>query len=231
MILSLSCERLHAEFRGRRFEREDVRLLDFPGAEFILIGAGRNAEEVYGAKVTARREVDALPDIFRELQLRKERHPVRPLFEGIMAKRAESPYLSGARSTDWLKIKTIKRQEVVIIGFTAPRRSRQHFGSLVLAVRDDAAWRYVGHVGTGFSHTALAETHDKLWPLRTRSSPFGQRVKDEAVTTWVKPKLVAEVKFTEWTAAGEMRHPAFVGLRNDKKPEDVVVEKAVQPPS
>ena len=78
-------ERLHAEFRGRRFEREDVRLLDFPGAEFILIGAGRNAEEAYGAKVTARREVDALPDIFRELQLRKERHPVRPLFEGKWA--------------------------------------------------------------------------------------------------------------------------------------------------
>jgi len=150
--------------------------------------------------------------------------------EGIMAKRAESLYLSGARSTDWLKIKTVKRQEVVIVGFTAPRRSRQHFGSLVLAVRDDAAWRYVGHVGTGFSHAALGEIHGKLWPLRTRSSPFGERVKDEAATTWVKPKLVAEVKFTEWTAAGEMRHPAFVGLRNDKKPEDVVLEKAVQPP-
>src|SRR4029077_11335928 len=142
-----------------------------------------------------------------------------------------SQYLSGARSKDWLKIKTGKRQEAVIVGFTAPRRSRPHFGALVLAVRDKRTWRYIGHVGTGFSHAMLEELHGKLWPLHTAKSPFTQRVRDEAATTWVKPKLVAEVKFTEWTSAGEMRHPAFVGLRNDKKPEDVVVEKAVQPPS
>ena len=145
--------------------------------------------------------------------------------EGIMAKRAQSRYLSGARSKDWLKIKTGKRQEVVIVGFTAPRRSRPHFGSLVLAVRERDAWRYAGHVGTGFSHAMLEELHGKLWPLRTATSPFKQRVKDEATTTWVKPKLVAEVKFTEWTSGGEMRHPAFLGLREDKKPMDVVLEK------
>ncbi len=144
--------------------------------------------------------------------------------EGIMAKRAQSRYLSGARSKDWLKIKTGKRQEAVIVGFTAPRRSRPHFGALVLAVRDKDAWRYIGHVGTGFSHAMLEELHGKLWPLRTAKSPFTQRVKDESVTTWVKPKLVGEVKFTEWTSAGEMRHPAFLGLREDKKPMDVVLE-------
>ena len=146
-------------------------------------------------------------------------------FEGIMAKRANSLYLSGTRSADWLKIKTARRQEVVIVGFTAPRRSRPYFGSLVLAVREGGEWRYVGHVGTGFSHAALKELHGKLWPLRTGSSPFRHRVKDEAVTTWVKPKLVAEVKFTEWTAAGEMRHPAYLGVREDKGPEEVVREK------
>jgi bifunctional non-homologous end joining protein LigD len=108
--------------------------------------------------------------------------------EGIMAKRASSPYRSGERSTDWLKIKTAHRQEAVIVGFTAPRRSRPHFGALVLAVRDGKAWRYIGHVGTGFSHTVLEDLHGKLWPLRTDASPFKQRVKDEAVTTWVKPK-------------------------------------------
>jgi bifunctional non-homologous end joining protein LigD len=151
--------------------------------------------------------------------------------EGIMAKRARSQYMSGARSADWLKIKTIKRQEAVIVGFTAPRRSRPHFGSLVLAVRDGVAWRYVGHVGTGFSHAVLAHIHAKLWPLRTDSSPFNERVKDEANTTWVRPRLVAEVKFTEWTAAGEMRHPAFVGLRTDKKPEEVVLEKSTRQPA
>jgi bifunctional non-homologous end joining protein LigD len=149
----------------------------------------------------------------------------KQFLEGIMAKRADSLYLSGTRSGDWLKIKTARRQEVVIVGFTAPRRSRPYLGSLVLAVREGGEWRYVGHVGTGFSHAALEELHGELWPLRTGSSPFRQRVKDEAVTTWVKPKLVAEVKFTEWTAAGEMRHPAYLGVREDKRPEEVVREK------
>ncbi len=151
--------------------------------------------------------------------------------EGIMAKRAQSVYLSGARSTDWLKIKTVKGQEVVIVGFTAPRRSRSHFGSLVMAVRDGATWRYVGHVGTGFSHSALAEIHARLSPLRTDSSPFTRPVKDEATTTWVRPRIVAEVKFTEWTDAGEMRHPAFVGLRDDKTPEEVVLERPKRQPA
>jgi bifunctional non-homologous end joining protein LigD len=148
--------------------------------------------------------------------------------EGIMAKRADSRYLPGARSTDWLKIKTAKRQEVVIVGFTAPRRSRRYFGSLVLAVRDGAAWRYVGHVGTGFSQATLGELYAKLSPLRTDSSPFKERVKNEEATTWVKPRLVVEVKFAEWTAAEEMRRPAFVGLRQDKEPEEVVLEKGAQ---
>ena len=148
--------------------------------------------------------------------------------EGIMAKRADSTYSSGERTTNWLKIKTAKRQEVVIAGFTAPRGSRPHLGALVLAVRDEKQWRYVGHVGTGFCHAMLAELHEKLLPLMTPQSPFATSVKDEAVTTWVKPKLVAEVKFTEWTTAGEMRHPVFLGLRKDKRAEDVVREKELK---
>jgi bifunctional non-homologous end joining protein LigD len=150
--------------------------------------------------------------------------------EGIVAKRAGSGYLSGVRSKDWLKIKTAKRQEAVIVGFTAPRRSRPFFGALVLAVRDKEKWRYVGHVGTGFTHAMLEAIHAKLVPLRTRASPFGVRVRDEAATSWVKPRLVAEVKFAEWTAAGEMRHPSFLGLREDKKPDDVVMEKEADVP-
>jgi len=144
--------------------------------------------------------------------------------EGIMAKRAASPYLSGVRSKDWLKIKAGRRQEVVIVGFTAPRRSRKYLGSLVIAVRQGKEWRYAGRVGTGFSNKMLEELHAKLWPLRTATWPFKHRP-DEASTTWVKPKLVAEVKFTEWTSDGEMRHPAFLGLRSDKKAEDVVLER------
>ena len=91
--------------------------------------------------------------------------------EGIMAKRADSQYLSGARTDNWLKIKTSKRQEVVIAGFTAPRRTRPCFGALALAIREGKEWRFIGHVGTGFSHAALKELHGKLSKLKTASSP------------------------------------------------------------
>jgi len=145
--------------------------------------------------------------------------------EGIMAKRADSKYLSGSRTDNWLKIKTSKRQEVVIAGFTAPRRTRPFFGALALAVREKNGWRYIGHVGTGFSHKALENLHGKLIKLKSAKSPFQGRVKDETVTTWVKPVLVAEVKFTEWTTKGEMRHPVFLGLRADKRAEEVTRER------
>ena len=145
--------------------------------------------------------------------------------EGIMAKRADSTYLSGSRTDNWLKIKTAKRQEVIIAGFTAPKRTRPFFGALALAVREKNGWRYIGHVGTGFSHDTLEELHGKLIKLKAEKSPFAGKVKDEAVTTWVKPSLVAEVKFTEWTTKGEMRHPVYIGLRADKRAEDVTRER------
>jgi bifunctional non-homologous end joining protein LigD len=145
--------------------------------------------------------------------------------EGIMAKRADSRYLSGVRTDNWLKIKTSKRQEVVIAGFTAPRRTRPFFGALTLALRDGKEWRYIGHVGTGFSHETLRELHAKLIQLKVPKSPFPKKLRDESVTTWVKPQLVAEVKFTEWTSSGEMRHPVYLGLREDKRAEDVMLER------
>jgi bifunctional non-homologous end joining protein LigD len=145
--------------------------------------------------------------------------------EGIMAKRADSKYLSGVRTDNWLKIKTSKRQEVVVAGFTAPRRTRPCFGALALAIREGRDWRFIGHVGTGFSHATLKELHGKLIKLKTAKSPFPKRVRGEAITTWVKPTLVAEVKFTEWTNSGEMRHPVYLGLRSDKRAQDVVRER------
>jgi bifunctional non-homologous end joining protein LigD len=145
--------------------------------------------------------------------------------EGIMAKRVDSRYLSGARTDNWLKIKTSKRQEVVIAGFTAPRRTRPCFGALALAIREGKGWRFIGHVGTGFSHASLKELHGKLIKLKTATSPFPKKVRGDAVTTWVKPTLVAEVKFTEWTNSGEMRHPVYLGLRGDKRAEEVVRER------
>jgi bifunctional non-homologous end joining protein LigD len=145
--------------------------------------------------------------------------------EGIMAKRADSPYASGGRTSDWLKIKTAKRQEVVIAGFTAFKRTRPFFGALVLAVRENNAWRYIGHVGTGFSHKTLEELHGKLAKLEAAKSPFSAKVKDEGVTTWVEPSLVAEVKFAEWTSKSELRQPVYLGLRSDKQAMDVVRER------
>ena len=103
--------------------------------------------------------------------------------EGIKAKRADSSYVSGARTAFWLKIKTSNRQEVVIAGFTAPRRTRPFFGALALAVREKNGWRYIGHVGTGFSHETLEELHVQLMKLKAAKSPFLAKVKDQAVTT------------------------------------------------
>ena len=144
--------------------------------------------------------------------------------EGVMAKRAAGLYYSGKRTREWLKFKAVNEQEVVIVGYTAPRRSRKYFGALVLAVCQGSQWRYVGHAGTGFDEKMLRSLYEKMQPLKTKAKPIAAKVKDEAQTTWLQPRLVAEVKFTEWTDRGEMRHPVFLGLRSDKKATDVIRE-------
>ena len=138
----------------------------------------------------------------------------------MITKRAAGLYFSGKRTREWLKFKAVHEQEVVIVGYTEPRGSRKFFGSLVLAVRDKAnkRWFYAGHVGTGFDQAALKSIYETMQPLRTDKKPFDQKVKYESATTWLIPKLVGEVKFTEWTSEAEMRHPVFLGLRTDKKP-------------
>ena len=144
--------------------------------------------------------------------------------EGIMAKLASGRYHSGERTREWLKVKASQEQEVVIVGFTAPRRSRKYFGALVLAVREGKGWKYAGRAGTGFNAETLRSLHRMMVPLIVQTKPVPEKVPDEGSTTWVKPKLVAEVKFTEWTEAGEMRHPVFLGPRTDKKAIDVMRE-------
>jgi bifunctional non-homologous end joining protein LigD len=144
--------------------------------------------------------------------------------EGVMAKLASGRYHSGVRTREWLKVKASQEQEVVIVGFTAPRRSRKYFGALVLAVRDGKHWKYAGRAGTGFNAGTLRSLHQMMVPLITKVKPVAAKVPNEANTSWVKPKLVAEVKFTEWTAAGEMRHPVFLGLRTDKRATEVTRE-------
>ena len=146
--------------------------------------------------------------------------------EGVIAKRAAGLYYSGKRTREWLKFKAVHEQEVVIVGYTEPRRSRKYFGSLVLAVRDKVRkrWVYAGHVGTGFDQAALKSLYGTMQLVRTDKKPSDKKVKHENATTWLVRKLVGEVKFTEWTSEGEMRHPAFLGLRTDKKALDVIRE-------
>jgi len=139
--------------------------------------------------------------------------------EGMIAKRAASPYVQ-KRSSDWLKVKTIQRSEVVIGGYTEPRGARSYFGALVVGLYKERELHYVAHVGGGFNQQTLAEIYQLMQPLKTKQSPFVDAPKTNEPVQWLKPKLVAEVKFSEWTADARLRHPVFIGLRNDKKPED-----------
>lgn len=136
--------------------------------------------------------------------------------EGMMAKRAESKYVP-KRSNDWLKVKTVLRSEVAIGGYTQPRGTRSYFGSLVCGLYQHGDLRYVAHVGGGFNERTLASTYKLMQPLKTIKSPFVDAPKTNEPVQWIKPKLVAEVKFSEWTADHRLRHPVFVGLREDKK--------------
>lgn len=147
--------------------------------------------------------------------------------EGVMAKDGQSSYLSGQRSHAWLKIKTKQRQEVIICGFTAPRGSRAHFGALILGVYRNRQLQYVGHVGTGLNTADLASLKARLDKLIQPDSPFKQKPKTNMPVTWVKPKLVGEIEFSEWTREGLLRHPVFVGLRADKSAQEVYPEKTV----
>ena len=151
--------------------------------------------------------------------------------EGIVSKRKHAPYTSG-RGPAWLKVKCVARQEMVIGGYTDPEGARAEFGSLLLGVHDRAGrLLYAGRVGTGFDHATLRALGTRLRKLERRASPFapdGPRPPAHGVH-WVKPELVAEVAFTEWTRDGLLRHPAFQGLREDKPAAQVVREQSRAP--
>ncbi|MCS3797496.1 DNA ligase D [Niastella sp. OAS944] len=147
--------------------------------------------------------------------------------EGIIAKAAESPYTPTIRTKQWLKIKSNQRQEVVIGGFTESRGSRTHFGALVLGVYEKNKLMYVGHTGSGFTEQSLAAIYKKLKSLITPKPPFDKKPKTNMPCTWVKPVLVCEVKFSEWTNDNILRQPIFMGLREDKNAKDVHKENAV----
>ena len=145
--------------------------------------------------------------------------------EGIVGKVRTSPYRS-IRSREWVKIKAKQRQEFVIGGWTEPRGSRAEFGSLLIGYYDADTFRYAGHVGSGYDGKLLTSLMAKMKPLERKTSPFVDAPKPNTPAHWIKPQLVCEVTFTEWTRDNILRHPVFVGLRIDKDPKNVVRERA-----
>jgi DNA ligase D-like protein (predicted ligase) len=143
--------------------------------------------------------------------------------EGVIAKRADAPY-EGRRSSNWLKLKCARDQEFVIGGYTAPKRSRVGLGALMLGYYDDSDLVYAGKVGTGFDDDTLRSLHERLSRLEQTHPPFTKGLVRESGAHWVRPKLVAQVGFSEWTRDGKLRHPRYLGLRIDKKPDEVVRE-------
>jgi bifunctional non-homologous end joining protein LigD len=146
-------------------------------------------------------------------------------WEGLLAKRALAPYAPG-RSRDWLKLKCVWEQEFVIGGYTDPAGSRTDFGALLVGYYEDGLLKYAGRVGTGYSATTLRELGARLRQLETPESPFIDARPIPRSTHWSRPELVAQIGFAEWTNDGRLRQPRFLGLRDDKRPTEVVRERS-----
>ncbi|MBV4358976.1 non-homologous end-joining DNA ligase [Pinibacter aurantiacus] len=150
--------------------------------------------------------------------------------EGVMAKDMQSEYYVDHRSKSWLKIKNTQKLEAIICGFTEPRKSRKHFGAIILGKYNGNKLEYIGHSGSGFTEKTLKDLHQKLQPLVAKKPPFDTVPKTNMPVTWVKPQLVCEVTYTEWTQDRVLRHPIFLGLREDKKAATEKNEKVVAAP-
>ena len=201
-------------------------------------------EDVRGWPLTERRkrlETRVRPARSETLRLSEQvRGDARPLhararkegWEGLIAKEAKAPYQSGRRSPAWRKLKMVQQQEFVVGGWTEPRQSRQYFGALLLGVHDSkdpqAPLTYVGHTGTGFDQAELGRVWKLLKARETQASPFRERIKTNEPAHWARPDLVAQVRFTEWTDDNKLRHPVYLGLRDDKTPNEVIREPTLK---
>jgi bifunctional non-homologous end joining protein LigD len=146
--------------------------------------------------------------------------------EGILAKRADSAY-TGGRTWSWLKIKIVTEMEAVVAGYTAPRGSRKYFGALVLGLYEKRELKFIGNVGTGFDEATQENIFEKLQELRTARCPFREAPVLKEAAEWVKPELVAQVKYAKWTEDAHLRAPVFLALRSDKTPEECTFEEAL----
>jgi bifunctional non-homologous end joining protein LigD len=165
-----------------------------------------------------------LSEAWREDSQQRFARACRSGWEGLIAKRAQAPYVAG-RSKDWLKLKCVWEQEFVIGGYTDPAGSRTDFGALLVGYHERGRLRYAGKVGTGYTAAVLRELGARLRELETPESAFVDARPVPRGTHWVRATLVAQIGFAEWTNDGRLRQPRFLGLRDDKRPADVVRER------
>lgn len=152
-------------------------------------------------------------------------------WEGVIAKRRGAPYRPGRRSDDWLKLKVEYRQEFVVGGWTDPQRTRPHLGSLLVGYFDGDQLVFAGGVGTGFNRESLREMRERLSALERKTPPFAEPPRTRTTAHWVKPEVVVELRFTEWTADARLRQPVYLGVRDDKPAREVTRESvSVQRP-
>lgn len=148
-------------------------------------------------------------------------------WEGVIGKKIDDEYFSGKRSNSWLKFKFNNSQEAIICGFTKPAGSRKYFGALVLGIYEKGNLKYIGNCGTGYNEETLKLLHENMYSIIAKIKPFQDKVNQEKSVTWIKPELICEVVFTEWTADQHLRHPVFKGLRDDKSLDAITEEKAI----
>jgi DNA ligase D-like protein (predicted ligase) len=165
-----------------------------------------------------------LTEAWRDESQQRFAEACRSGWEGLIAKRADAPYTRG-RSRDWLKLKCSWEQEFVIGGYTDPAGSRTDFGALLVGYYEDDKLRYAGKVGTGYSAATLRDLGARLRELEIPESPFVDARPIPRGTHWTRPELVAQIGFAEWTRDGRLRQPRFLGLRDDKRPTEVVRER------
>jgi bifunctional non-homologous end joining protein LigD len=169
------------------------------------------------------REALRLTDVWSDDSRGRFERACRAGWEGLIAKRADAPYRAG-RSRDWLKLKCVWEQELVVGGFTEPAGARTDFGALLVGYYDGDVLRYAGKVGTGYGAATLRELGARLRELEVQEAPFADARPIPKGTHWCRPELVAQIGFAEWTGDGRLRQPRYLGLRDDKAARDVVRE-------